>query len=377
MAKRILQILEATVGGTREHLLQIVRRLDPQRFELSFAVSDLRDSRFDRDIQRLRDQGRAVHVVPMKREIRPLSDLACLWRLWRLMRRENFDIVHTHGSKGGILGRAAAALAGVPKIIHTGHTFSFQWNRGFKGKIYTIIERLAARWCHTIVAVSPRQKELALQVRLCPEAKLVVIENGVAALPSLQPGSPAASRAGLGLGEDGLLVGMVARLVRQKGCEHFVDAARLILNEMPDVQFLLIGGGELEEKIRAQVDSLGMAGNLKMLGHRDDANEIYPLLDVFVLSSLWEGHPYALLEAMSAGLPVVASRIPGIEEVVRHGETGFLADIEDPHDIAGWVAKLLSDRELRCSMGRTGRELVKERYSIERFIDRLGSLYEP
>jgi len=375
VAKRILHVLEATVGGTREHLMQIAQGLDPQAFELSFAVSNLRDPRVDRDIERLRQAGHAVYVVPMQRAIAPLSDLANLWRLWRLMRLERFDIVHTHSSKAGILGRLAAKLAGVGKIIHTGHTFAFQWNSGLKGWIYTRIERLAARWCHCIVAVSHKQKDLA-QAKLRCEGKLVVIENGVDAGRFRRAGDPRAQRARLGLPTDGLLVGMVARLVRQKGCEHFVDAASIVLRTHRDVHFVLIGGGELDEKIRCQIKSLGIADNVTMLGHRDDTDKIYPVLDVFVLSSLWEGHPYALLEAMAAGRPVVASRIPGIEEVVQEGVTGFLVDIEDAQDIARKLVALLDNPALRDAMGRRGGELVRGRYSHSAFIQRLSELYE-
>jgi glycosyltransferase involved in cell wall biosynthesis len=372
---RILHVLEATIGGTREHLLQIAERLDARRFELSFAVSTLRDPRFTRDIERLRRRGFAVHVIPMKRAIRPVSDAACLWRLWRLMRRERFDVVHTHGSKAGILGRVAARLARVPRVIHTGHTFAFQWNRGLKGSFFVAIERLAARLADTIIAVSPAQKALALSLRLCPERKLVVIENGVDVSRHPAAIDKAAKRAQLDLTSVGLLVGMVARLVPQKGCEHYVDAALRVLTHRSDVQFLLIGEGELEGRIRGQIARLRITDHVKLLGHRDDAAEIYPLLDVFVLSSLWEGLPYAVLEAMAAGLPVVASRVPGVEDIVRHGETGYLTNIEDPDDIAGRILELLADEGLRERMGRRGRELVEQHYTIDEFIGRLSELY--
>ena len=376
MRRRILQVLEATIGGTREHVLQIADRLDRERFELSFAFSNLRDPAFGLEIERLRESGFAVHVVPMKREIRPVSDAACLWRLWRLMRRERYDIVHTHGTKGGVLGRAAARLAGVPRIIHTGHTFPFQWNPGLKGFIYTVVERLAARSAETIVAVSPGQRNVALQARLCPAGKLAVIENGVDFRRYPAPVDCAAKRRELGLPADCPLVGMAARLARQKGCEHFVDAAAAVLDQRPEVRFLLIGGGELAGRVRGQIARLGISDHVRMLGHRSDMAEIYPLLDVFVLSSLWEGLPYAILEAMAARLPVVASRVPGVEDVVRHGVTGFLTGTEDHHEIAARLLELLGDAGLRKRMGRCGREVVEEHYSIERFIKGLAELYE-
>ncbi len=376
LAKRILQVLEATVGGTLEHLLQIADRLDRERFEVSFAVSNLRDPRFNREIERLRRSGRDVHVIPMKREIRPISDAACLWRLWKLIRRERYDVVHTHGTKSGVLGRTAAWLAGCPRIIHTGHTFSFQWNLGVKGTIYTTIERIAARMADTIIAVSPGQMSLALGVNLCPPKKLVVIENGVDFARHPAQIDAEAKRAELGLDAGQLTVGMIGRLARQKGCEHLVDAAACVMKTMPEVQFLLIGGGELEGRISERIGRLGIAGSVRMLGHRDDVAEIYPLLDVFVLSSLWEGLPYVILEAMAAGLPVVASRVPGVEDVVRHGETGLLANIEDADEIASCLLKLLADPRLRRQMGRSGRERVEQHYSIERFIRRLTELYD-
>ena len=373
---RVAHILEATVGGTREHVLQIFRGLDARRFDLALICSVRRDPGFLSDVEALRARGHEVVIVPMVRAIRPLSDLAAFARLvWHFARRR-YDIVHTHSSKAGFLGRLAAWTAGCRRIVHTGHIFYFQWRPdAWAGRLYRALEWLAARVSRRIVALSDEQRDLLVRTGVARPDQVVVIPNGVRINEWSSLPRRAAARRRLGLPEKGLLVGMAARLAPQKGCRHFVRAARLVAHRRPDVRFALVGEGDIGEDLVRLAADLGLGDRFRWLGHCDDMRAFYAALDVFVLSSLWEGMPYVVLEAMACGRPVCATGIPGVREVIRHGETGLLSPAEDDAALAENILALLDDAPRRRAMGRAARALAAEGFSSEAFLWRLACLY--
>jgi len=378
---RVLHLLEATVGGTREHVLQICRHLDRRTFDVTLLCSTLRDPRFVEDVRALRGSGIPVIVVPMPRRISPLRDLVAFVRILAHVRGRGFDIVHTHSSKAGFLGRLAAWMAGTRRIVHTPHVFYFQAPVGrASGTFFRALEWLAARVTTRIVAVSESQRRIAIRSGVATPAQVVVIENGTE-IPRPTPAADRlAKRAELGIGRNDRLVGMAARLAPQKGCEHYLRVARRVLDTCatgrgPRVRFLLAGDGELAPRLRRLAADLDLGEDFVFLGPRDDLPAIYPLLDVFVLTSLWEGLPYAVLEAMAAGKPVVATRVPGTTDVVQDGVTGYLVPPGHEEAAAERVVALLTNRQFREIMGARGRQLVQERFTRDRFIRRLEDLY--
>ncbi len=373
---RILQILEGTAGGTREHILQIMRCVDRRRFHLSLICSTVRNPDFARDMEELRAEGFEVLEVRMGREIRPAADLRAFAQIFGHIRRHRYDVVHTHSSKAGFLGRLAAWLCGVRRIYHTPHVFYFQWRpHTVTGKLFRLLEWFAAQLTTRIVAVSESQRRIAVRCGVVRPQRITVAENGVCAERFAGAAGRRAARAKLGIEPSDLLVGMVGRLEPQKGCRHYLRAARMVADAMPDTKFILVGSGSVEGRLRRLAGELGLDGVLKLLGHRDDLPRLYGALDLFVLTSLWEGLPYVILEAMAAGKAVVATDVPGSHDLVRTGETGYLAPPEDDRAIAMATLKLLRDPALRTRMGRRAEELVSERYSRDRFIGKLEDLY--
>ncbi len=377
---KVALVLEATQGGTRRHVIDLLYGLDPARFDLLPVVSPRSDGEFQPDLERMWTEGRRVEVIPMRRQPAPLRDLLALWRLWRLFRRERPDVVHAHGSKGGLLGRLAARLAGVPRIYHTPHVYPFQWARGGLSRlVFLATERLLWRLSSKVVAVGQGQAEVALELRVAAPGRLTVIPNGVDAArfeALAAPANRARVRGELGLADGDLAVGMVARLSPQKGCGHFLRAARLVAAKHPEARFLLIGAGPLLPYLHALAQDLGIRERVIFLGHRPDADRLYAALDLFVLSSLWEGLPYVLLEAGASGLPVVASRIPGCVELVEDGATGYLVELRNEEEIAARISELLADPGKRAAMGAAGRERVREGFRLDRFLELHAELYE-
>lgn len=372
---KVLEVLEATEGGTRRHLLDLLDFLPRDRFAVSVACSTRRDPAFFGDIVRLRAGGIPVHAIPMRRSIRPLSDALACARLVRLMRRGRFDVVHTHSSKAGFIGRLAARAAGVPRVIHTPHVFPFQMAVSPVLRFcYLQCERLAARFCDRLVCVCPGQRETAL--RLVPPERVAVIENGIGRPPDADPAARERLRRQLGLRDDDLAAAVIGRFTRQKGHMDFVQAARIVAARVPAARFLLVGDGPLRGAVERAIASAELQGRFILTGARDDAERLAEAADLVVMPSLWEGLPYGLLEALRAGRAVVASRVGGMADVIRDGVNGLLVAPSCPGDLAAAMLNMLENRERRFIMEQHARETVANRYRLDDMIAAVAALYE-
>jgi len=314
-------------------------------------------------------------VPEFKRAIRPLRDLMALSRVKAAMAAFKPEIVHTHSAKAGFIGRLAARSLRVPTIVHTPHVFPFQWSAGMRGRLYFALERYASSGPGTIVCVSESQRDDALQRELCDASKLVVIRNAIE--PHAMPANArAAARAMLGLPADARVVGMVARLAPQKGVGVFARAAADALRARPETIFVLVGGGPLEDELRERLEALKVSPeHFRIWGHREDAEALYPAFDILVLSSLYEGLPYVLLEAMARGVPVVATDVLGSRDVVADGVTGLLARVNDPADIAEKIVSLLDDPDKIKRFGEASIRRAAEAFSFDDFVRKHRELY--
>ncbi|HHX40856.1 MAG TPA: glycosyltransferase family 4 protein [Armatimonadetes bacterium] len=382
-APRVAHILEATVGGTARHLTEIGCELAGLGIPQEAILSRRAEESFAGRAERLARAGVRITWVPMTREIAPGADLRALWQLIRCLRRSRPEIVHTHSSKAGILGRAAAVLAGVPVLIHSPHAFPFQMRVGrARRALYVALERAAARKTRCLVAVSHAERDLALSIGGYPEKRTVVIENGVDPEGGASPQEGEALRKELGIAPETPVVLFVGRLVEQKAPDVLVRAAARVLGAHPEALFLLAGAGPHFDAMQRQVAlwlTQGPPGanpeRIRLLGHRQDVERCYAAAQLFVLPSRWEGLPYSPLEAMRAGLPVVASDLPPLREMVIHRQTGLLVPPDDPEALAAALSSLLSNPEWAHAQGRAGRARVCERFSLRRQVEQLALVY--
>lgn len=374
---RVLQILEATTGGTRRHLRHLLGNLDPGRFSLALIYSPLRDPHFIQDLAFYQQFGIVLHEVPMQREISPWHDFAALGRIMGIIRRGRFDVVHAHSSKAGFLGRLAARMLGVTGIVYTPHSFAFQYcPLGLRGSLYRWLERLAGLLHHQLVCVSEGERRVALQYRISPPERLRVIPN-VVDKEQLHPSQSAhAIRNQLAIENHSLVIGMVAHFRPQKGYNHFIDAIPKILECCPRARFLIIGDGPLFEQVRLRIRRLGVEAAVILAGYQPHPPDYYQVMDIFVLSSLWEGMPYAILEAMAIGLPIIATNIGGNNELVEHGINGFLVPEMNSEQIASHVIHLIADPALRTRFGRASRRILGKMPGIKEWAGQYGELYE-
>jgi glycosyltransferase involved in cell wall biosynthesis len=323
---------------------------------------------------------RGVEVVPLDciwRPIRPLRDLRGLIRLTAFLRKGRYDLVHTHTSKAGFVGRLAARLAGVRIVVHTLHGFAFHDRSPAVARIaYTALERLAARWCDRIVTVSVYLREQALAWRIGRPPQVVAIPNGIGANAVASSAQRDAARAALELAADTFVLLVVGRLAPQKGLEDLIDALpRVIARATCPVRLLVAGVGPLDARLRQRVEVVGCARAVTFCGFRSDVESLLAAADLVVLPSVREGLSIALLEAMAAGLPIVATSIPANREGSRDGEAALLVPCGAPGALAEAILSLLADPAARRELGQRARAAYEAHYTQERMLLGYMDLY--
>ncbi len=301
------------------------------------------------------------------RPIRPHKDLSAALRLKRAI-QGRYEVVHTHGSKAGVVGRLAARLARTPVVLHTVHGFAFhEFSSKIQTSIIAAVERLAARWCHKIIVVNTFDRQRALELRITSEDKLVTIYNGVSEA-RLQAGRGVDRRElleQLKIPADSFLCVFVGRLAAQKGLQYLIEAMAVVKTKMPNppVHLAVIGEGQLEAQIRDQIRRLGLADRVHLLGFQSACMRWTGGCDLFVLSSLWEGHSITLLEAMGLGRPIVATDIKGNRETIASGENGLLVPPADPDALAQAVMELVADPPRAARLGQNALKTFNERFT--------------
>ncbi len=376
---KILLVLEATAGGTRRYITQVLSHIDLDRFEPVLFCAVRRDPAFLQDIESIRRRGIKVRIFPMRREISPLLDMWLTIKMAKAIRMERPDIVHTHSSKAGIIGRTAARMAGVAKIAHTPHVFPFEMDVGEgRRRFYLFLERIAARWTTLLIAVSDAERKTAIEHGLFSTDNSVIIANGID--PAMWRVPDMAERDKLrddaGIPRNVFVAGMVGRFMPQKGHRIFVQAAEVLLDKSRDIYFAMVGDGELKDEIRKMVSSGGNGGNFHFFGQTDEIASRYAMFDCLVLPSLWEGCPFTAMEAMVMRIPVVASSVGGVGEIIEDGVSGILVPPADAASLAGAIWRLCEDRSLLGSMGEKSRQRVLDKFLLSDKIRNLEGVYQ-
>jgi glycosyltransferase involved in cell wall biosynthesis len=331
----------------------------------------------DETIERFESAGANVVTSTLwRRSIHPVFDLLALAELYRLCRRERFDIVNTHTSKGGILGRIAARLAGVPHVVHTVHGYAFnEVDSRAKAIVYTWLERLASPFCDVIISVNEEERLIAIEKKITSPEKITTVLNGIDTSVFRDVGPVDNLRRELDPGGDAVLIGSTGRLAPQKGFEYAVRAMPAIVDAYPQTRLVIAGDGPLEADLKALARQMGVADHCLFLGFRPDVPELLACYDIFVLPSLWEGLSISLLEAMAAGKAIVTTAIKGNREVIDDGVDGVLVPPADPDVLAGALIDLIGDRECIVMLGENARRKAVEEFSQEAMVARTLELY--
>ena len=328
------------------------------------------------ELGRLPEGVRVMRIATLGRAVSPLDDLRSLAALIAIARRFRPQVVHTHLAKAGFVGRIAARLTGARVVLHTYHGSVFQGYFGAReSRLYVAIERWLARLSTRLIAITPSGRRELVDLGIARNEKIVEIPLGLDLAPLRAGPDRAAAREALGLPAGAPVVGIVARLVPIKDVGTFLRAVARVAETHPDLVALLAGDGSERAALEALAASLGIADRCRFLGFQADVPRIYATLDVLALTSLNEGSPVSVIEAMTAGCAVVATSVGGVPDVVRTEETGLLVPARDPEAVAGAFRRLLDSPELRARLGRAAAAAVYPRYDIARLVTDMEDLY--
>ncbi|MBI4846579.1 MAG: glycosyltransferase family 4 protein [Candidatus Omnitrophica bacterium] len=371
---KILHIITTLeLGGAQKNAAHIITYLPDERFDKYFVSGS--QGILQEQIQ-LQRQIKAVFLPFLKRVIFPADDLKSVFWLCRYMRKEGISIVHTHSSKAGIIGRWAAHLAKVPVIIHTIHGWSFNDCQNiFIRNLYVLLERAAARITTRLIAVSQNDIEKGIKHKIASRSKYRLIRYGISLEDIEKDGKNSHKKEALGI-TGRKCVGMIACLKPQKNIFDFVRAAKIIIRKEPDVTFVIIGDGVLRAKLEKMLAAEKLADNFILLGWRKDVYRIIPCFDVVALTSLWEGLPISLLEAMACAKPVVAYDTDGIKEIIKDNENGYLIKQGDYKGLAEKIFLLLKDEALAKRMCQRAKQILADSaFFCARMMKEMEQLY--
>jgi len=374
-------------GGSAQNTFLSLLGLKKKNYQLSLVSGLSSESEMkyeetkakEKDIQILESEGIEFTQCPsLLRRINIIKDLKAFFDIWRIIKKYDPLIVHTHSSKAGLIGRLAAKLAGAPIIVHSphGHVF-FGYFGPYKTKLFIILEKLASRITDRIVTLTNREKKDHLLFKIAQEDKFSVICSGIELNIIKESSSDEKQnlKKELGIPKNSLIVGTAGRLVPVKGPEFLIKASKYIISKYPDTYFIFAGDGPLEQDLKKKTLEMGISENIIFLGWSDNLAKIISIYDIFVLPSLNEGMGRVLVEAMTLGKSIVASNIGGIPDLVIHEKNGFLFPPKNPKELAKYIQVLLEDKDKREKMGLVGKEMALN-FSAESMIEKIASLYE-
>lgn len=365
-------ITKLELGGAQKQLLSLISRLNRNKFRIFLFTA--KDGLLLKEAQNL--SGVIIKKSKyLERAINPLKDIPAFIELGNFIRENKIDIVHTHSSKAGILGRLAARRQGVRVIIHTVHGWSFNdYQPAFLKNFYVWLERISAKFTDKLIVVSNHDRQNGLKNRIGSKDKYICISYGTDDNEFREQDK--SIREEFGLSDKDLLVGTVSCLKPQKSPQDFIKLAFLVNKVLADTKFILVGDGILRKKIEKLVDRLNLNNNVILAGWRRDIPRVLSSIDVFVLTSLWEGLPVSVLEAIKASRPVVATNTGGIAEVIEDGKTGFLIQPKDMFAMRDKLALVLRDKDLRIELAQAAKANLGPNFSFEHMAADTQGIYE-
>jgi glycosyltransferase involved in cell wall biosynthesis len=373
---RVLNIVaRLNVGGPAVHVTLITEHLSAPSYDSQLVAGTVSAAEGDMSYYAAHHNITPLILPELGRELHPLRDLLTLWKLYRLIRQFKAHVVHTHTAKAGFVGRIAARLAGVPVVVHTfhGHVFHGYFSP-VKTRFFILLEQITARMSDTIIVLTEAQRaDLADQYHIALQDKFTIMSYGLDLDAFAHaPRKTGNFRQSWNIPPDAPLITIVGRLVPVKNHALFLNAAARVLEQVPDAHFAIVGDGELRHELEAQTDALGIRSAVTFTGWLRDVVSAYGDSDLLVISSINEGTPLTVIEAMATGCPVVATAVGGLPDFLDHGTLGVLVPSGDTGALANAIVQTLR----QSPDAERLRMQIVERYGIARLARDLDRLYQ-
>ena len=366
---RVVHIAQAP-GGVACYIEMLLRHIDNNKYENILICSQ------DYDVDVFKPLVKHIDVVEMDRKITG-RDMAVVWKLFKLLWYYRPDIVYCHSSKAGAVGRMAALFA-PGKVIYNAHGWAFNMKVHKRVRwFYRFVETRLTSFCKRVICISNFEGESALKYHVVNKKKLRVIFNGVE-IDEIRKNinNTRVTREQFGIPEGVPIIGMVGRISEQKAPDTFIRMAEKISLKLPNAHFIIVGDGENRDNIERMISNRNLQNIVHITGWLSNPNDYLALFDVGVLLSRWEGFGLVICEYMAAGIPLVSTKTDAIPDLVEDGVNGLLVDIDDDHNAADAVLRILNDETLRSKLIENGTRVVEEKFSIERVAKEHEALFE-
>ena len=379
---KVLHIITRVVnGGADENTLFTINGLNKDEYEIDLLAGSESEKEILERIS-LENNITFYQIDSLVRNISLHNDIKALYQIYKIIKENNYDIVHTHIAKAGVLGRIAAKMAGVPHIIHGVHgiTFPDQINI-FKRELFKSIERICGLFTDKFITVGDDMKQKYINAKVGHPEDYTTIRSGMELSQFINAADNEQKKIislkeDLGLKVDDLLIGMVSKLEKRKGYKYFLEVAKEIVKEFSNVKFLIIGNGSEYDRLVKKVNRMNLNNNVVFTGYRTDIADVFSILDIKVLTSLWEGLPRVLVQAAAVAKPIVTFNVDGAWEIVEEGKNGFIVPMKDTKAMAEKLKLLIKDEKLRKEMGEYSQKKVNDSWTVENMVQETDKVYK-
>ena len=366
-------ITHLPVGGAQDNTLFTLELLDKKKYEIFLACN------FSGELvsRAKKIEGiNLINIVDLQREVNIIKDIKALFKIYFLLRREKFNIVHTHSSKAGLIARIASKINKVPLIIHTVHGFPFNdFMSKTKRNFYIYLEKKMAQFSDALITVSNLNKQKIIDLKICNKEKIFNIYSGID-LEIFKSRNDNSFRKSLNINKESILIGSVGRLSLQKDPLTMIKAITIVKKNIQNVHLVLVGDGDMKKELIEEIEKHKIQNYVHLVGNIMDIWNVYPSLDLFIMSSIYEGLGRSITEALCCKIPVVCTNVEGVPEIVRNNITGLLVEPRDHLKLANAIISSLNNIDKSKKMAENGSEFVNENFDVKKMVADIDDLYE-
>ena len=366
-------ITHLPIGGAQDNTLYTVELLNKKKYDISLCCN--LDGELVERAKKVEDI-KLFDIPFLCREVSLYNDVKAFFLIYKLLKNGNFDIIHTHSSKAGFIARLAAKLNKIPVIIHTVHGFAFNdFMNVYKKNFFIYVEKILARWTDVLITVSNLNKNKIVDLNIAKEENIKNIYSGID-LSLFTDKRNSDFRKELNLGDDKILIGSVGRLSNQKDPITMINAFDIVSKKFPEAYLVLVGDGPLKDKIVDRIKKLKLKNRVHLTGNKSNPWDVYHSIDLFIMSSIYEGLGRSITEALSCGVPVVCTAVEGVPEIIKDSITGTLVPPREPIELADGIIRSLQNMKVAKRKAAEGRKFVQDNFDVNKMVENIDVLYQ-